>query len=140
MIDPHVANDPLATTDRVLRQFAALWILFFGVIAGWHGLVRERVAVALALAALGILVGFLGLARPQAMRPIFTGLMAITFPIGWVVSHLVLALLFFGVFTPVALLFKLIRRDALGRRRSGQSTYWARRPVASDVRAYFRQS
>jgi hypothetical protein len=140
VIDPQIDDDPLATTDRVLRQFAGLWLVFFGGLACWLGLVRERTSLALALAALALGIGSLGLARPRAMRPIFTGMMAITYPIGWVVSHLALALLFFGVFTPVALLFKLIGRDSLTRRRSDQPSYWARHPVVGDVRAYFRQS
>ena len=67
--------------------------------------------------------------------------MAITYPIGWVVSHVVLAVLFLGVFTPVAVLFRLIGRDALARRRPpDRATYWLPMPAPDDVRSYFRQS
>lgn len=141
MIDPQIAEGPLVVTDRTLRQFAALWILFLGGMACWLGLVRDRAILALVFAGLAVPIGALGLARPQSIRLIFTGMMAVTFPIGWVVSHLVLAVLFFGVFTPVGLFFKLIGRDALARRRRTElPTHWARHPVVSDVRSYFRQS
>jgi hypothetical protein len=54
---------------------------------------------------------------------------------------MVLALLFFGVFTPVALLFKLIGRDVLARhQRPEVPTYWTAHPAVKDVRSYFRQS
>ena len=52
-----------------------------------------------------------------------------------------LAVLFYGLFTPVALLFRLIGRDALSlRRRAGTASYWKPKPAAPAVRSYFRQS
>lgn len=125
---------------RVLRQFAALWLLFFGALACWQWLGRERPAAALALAALAVLVGGPGLVWPQAVRWVYVGCTVATFPVGWVVSQAVLALLFFGVFTPIALVFRMIGRDALGRRYAPeQETYWVPKPAADDPRSYFRQ-
>ncbi|HYB40234.1 MAG TPA: SxtJ family membrane protein, partial [Candidatus Methylomirabilis sp.] len=99
-----------------------------------------RVAVAIACAALALSIGLLGLIRPPAIRPIFVGWMMLVFPIGWVVSHVLLALVFYGLFTPVALVFRLVGRDALalGRRRTARS-YWQARRQASDARQYFKQ-
>lgn len=140
MIDPQITDSPPLTTNRVLRQFAALSILVFGGMAYWQGL-QERSTLALILAGLAVLIGPLGLAKPQAIRFVFVGMTAVAFPIGWLVSHVVLALLFFGMFTPVALLFKLIGRDALARRQRPEvPTYWAAQPVVKNVRSYFRQS
>jgi hypothetical protein len=67
--------------------------------------------------------------------------MAVSMPIGLVVSWLLLALLFYGMFTPVGLFFRLIGRDALCRRyRPDLDTYWAPKAGARDVRSYLRQS
>ena len=141
MIDPEIGDVPLATTDRILRQFAVLSILIFGGMACWQGLIRHHQMLGLVFAALAILIGPLGLVKPQAIRPVFLGMMAMAVPIGWLVSHLALALLFFGVFTPVALFFKLIGRDVLTRRRRPQApTYWTDHPAPRDVHSYFRQS
>jgi hypothetical protein len=53
---------------------------------------------------------------------------------------LVLGLMYFGVITPVALLFRLLGRDALQRRFQPQTdTYWRPKPGATDVHSYFRQ-
>ena len=39
--------------------------------------------------------------------------MVLAFPIGWTVSQVMLALMFFGLFTPIGLVFRLIGRDPL---------------------------
>lgn len=131
---------PFHPSRRTLRQFAALWLVFFGCLAGWQGLVRERVALGWALAGLAVLVGLLGLARPERVRLVYVGWMVLAFPIGWAISNLLLVVLFYGVFTPVGLVFKLIGRDAMARRPHPEhETYWAPKPAATDVRGYFRQ-
>lgn len=141
MIDPYIADAPPAATDRNLRQFAALWIAFFGGLACWHGLLRGRTTLALVPAVIAALVGPLGLVKPRTIGLVFAGSMAAARPVGWLVSHLVLAVLFYGVFMPIALLFRLIGRDALAlRRRPGAPTCWAVHPAVGDVRGYFRQS
>src|SRR5436305_1731572 len=124
---------------RTLRQFAGLWLLFVGGLACWHGLVHDRVILAAVLAILALAVGLLGLIKPRAIRPVFLGCLIVTFPIGWVVSRLLLGVLFYGIFTPVALVFRVIGRDALQRRyRPDQSSYWEAKPMPADTRSYLR--
>jgi hypothetical protein len=132
---------PLNPTSRTLRQFAALWIVFFAGIAAWQYWHHERSTLAVILLVLAVTVGPIGLVRPNLLRPIFVGWMCVAFPIGWVISHIALALLFYGIMTPVAVIFRLSGRDALARRRrSGQDTYWQRKPMPANVQSYYRQS
>jgi hypothetical protein len=142
MIEPDLSHDVAGPiTQRTLRQFGGFWFLFFGALASWQWFVRGHQALALVLIGVGAVIGSLGLLRPEAMRPLFAGLVVLTFPIGWVVSHLLLAILLYGIFTPVAVFFRLIGRDALSVRPHGErETYWVRKPTASDVRSYLRQS
>lgn len=141
MIDPHVPEASVSATNRMLRQFAGVCVLAFGGLAYWQGFVHDHVILALIFAGLALLVGLLGLLKSQAVRPLFTGLMAVTYPIGWLVAHLLLAFLFCGVITPMGLFFRLTGRDALARRhRPHQPTYWLPKSMPSDVRSYFRQS
>ncbi len=64
----------------------------------------------------------------------------LAFPIGWVISHVILALVFYGLFTPLALVFRLIGRDALVLRRSPSARgYWQPRPQVTDPRRYLKQ-
>jgi hypothetical protein len=123
-----------------LRQFAGLWILFFLGLAAWQGLGHGRRAVAAVCAALALSLGPLGLIRPQALRPVFVGWMVLAFPIGWLVSHTLLALVYYGLFTPLALVFRVIGRDALALKRPRAATsYWQVRPQVTDPRRYFKQ-
>ena len=130
---------PFRPTSRTLRQFAGLWLLFFGGLGVWQGLMRERPVVGALLAGLALVVGLLGLVRPQAVRWIYVGWMILAFPVGWAVSRVFLAVTYYGLFTPVGLVFKLIGRDVLARRRDPQRTrYWTVKPAPADVRGYFR--
>lgn len=140
MLDPQTSNHAgPAATDRTLREFAALWLLFFGGFAVAQAMAAHpwRAGV-LALVALAI--GVRGLLRPQAIRLVYAGAMRVTFPIGYVVSRLVLAVLFFLVITPVGVAFRLAGRDCLwiARRPPGES-YWQPKPAASDAASYLRQ-
>jgi hypothetical protein len=129
-----------APSPRKLREFAGLFLLFFVAIAGWrawHGVMDGRTD---ALAALGLAVGGVGLLYPPAIRLVYTGWMIAVFPIGWTVSRLMLAVLFYLVFTPVALVFRLMGRDALRLKRRQTGSYWMDRPAPGNVKEYFRQS
>jgi hypothetical protein len=125
---------------KVLRQFAGLWLVFFVGMAAWrawHGHTGLRTDLT---ALLGLVVGVLGLAAPTAVRYVYLVSMIAAFPIGWAVSRVVLAVAFYGVFTPVAWLFKAIGRDVLVIRRPQVDTYWTVKSSPSKAEEYFRQS
>ena len=132
-----ITFDPPRTT---LRQFGGLWLVFFGGMALWQGLARGRVGQALVLALIAVTIGPLGLVRPDWTRWIYVGWMILAFPIGWTVSQVMLAVMFFGLFTPIGLVFRLVGRDSLHRARSPErSSYWSPKPAPADLRRYFKQ-
>jgi hypothetical protein len=125
-------------TARTLRQFAATWLVVLGGIATsrlWRGQ-TDFVTAVIAVAA--AVVGFAGLIRPGAVRVVYTAAMIVTFPIGWVVSKAVLALLFFLLFTPIAVVFRLVGRDALGLRRRRDTSFWTKYPGERKPEDYLR--
>jgi hypothetical protein len=125
---------------KVLRQFAGLWLLFFGGLALWEILGRGRMEVGWFLALVAVTIGPIGLFRPEWMRLIYVGWMVLAFPIGWTVSQIILLAMFFGLFTPIGLMFRLLGRDPLQRtRRSGLDSYWEPKPVSTDLGRYFKQ-
>jgi hypothetical protein len=137
----HWSDFPTRPSEKMLRQFAGLWLLFFGGLAGWQWLGRDRPLIALAVASLAVVVGVAGLISPRLVRPVFLAWMILAFPVGWVVSNVLLAGLFYGLFTPVGLLWRLTGRDPLRRRgQPDQESYWLPRSAARNVRDYFRQS
>lgn len=131
---------PLSPPPRTLRQFGGLWLLFFLALAGWQGYLRDNAVLGWVLLAVAVVGGAAGLIYPLALRPVFVAALIVTFPIGWVVSQLMLAVLFYLVFTPLGLVFRLFGRDALQLRKPADATtYWTVKPAAVDVRAYFNQ-
>lgn len=128
----------LRPTDRQLRQFGAI-CLFALPLFGWLWGGSWPTIMWLAIA--GGAMAVAGLIVPAALKPIFLVLTIVTFPIGLVVSEVVLAVVYFGVFLPVALIFRLLGRDALQLNRGRQqSTYWQLKKQASGVASYYRQS
>lgn len=133
-----------------LRGFGWICLVAFGAIGGW---IRWRghvfgvdlqpstaVTTAGVLWIVAVLCGLLAAAAPAALRPLYIGLIVLTYPIGFVVSYVVMAILFYGVMTPIGLIFRLIGRDALDRPFDAQArSYWVRRTPTTDVRRYFRQ-
>jgi hypothetical protein len=128
-------------TNRELRQFAGIWFPLFWVIVGgvivWRG---GLLVAAGAIVAVAIGIGIVGLIRPRMMRPMFVGWMCAVFPIGWVVSHLLLAVVFYLVIAPLGLVMRFVGRDKLRMRFEPEArTYWTRRPPTPPASRYFRQ-
>jgi carbamoyltransferase len=140
-IDPLlVDHDQPALSNSLLRQFAVLWLLFCGGFA-YLSYTRERLTAACVVAGLGLAFGPLGFLRPKFIRPLFVLLTTLTSPIGWLVSRVFLAVLYYGVFTPFALLFRLIGRDILCRHKQpDRDSFWTARRATVDIESYFRQS
>lgn len=124
---------------KMLRQFAGLFLVFFVSLAAWRAWNGQADVWAWSLAGMGLVVGTVGLLWPPAIRWVYTGWMIAAFPIGWTVSWLVLAALFYGVFTPVAFVFGLMQRDALRLRRRDRRSYWTAKERPLGVASYFRQ-
>lgn len=134
---------------RTLRQFGFIALGGFGLIGllafrEWMvfsaGLGPARLPVAFACWGLGLLSALLSLVAPSANRPIYVGLALVSYPIGFVLSYVIMAVLFFGIFTPVALVFKVIGRDSLQRRRDRTAaSYWQPPRPARSTDSYFRQ-
>lgn len=124
-----------------LRWFAAIWLSWFFAIGCWVWLYRGNRNEALVLFLVALPIGLIGLIRPAAIRVVYVAATIATFPLGWLVSRLLLGLVFYCLFAPLAIIFRLSGRDALGLQfQSGLRSYWAEKPESNDLRSYFRQS
>ena len=73
-------------------------------------------------------------------RPLYFGWMYATFPIGWIISHTVLAFVFYLVLTPVGLIMRALGHDPMrsGFDREAES-YWIKENPHRNLAGYFRQ-
>ncbi len=81
----------------------------------------------LPIAFLSLLVGLM---RPQYATNVYKIWMIISETIGNLISKMIMAILFFGVFTPVAMLLKLLNKDLLRKKiERNSTTYWSTREL-----------
>ncbi len=135
--------------ERILRQFG--WIALFGfsfvAILAWQewmifagGLGEARETVAACFIGLGVLSAFFSLIFPRANKPIYIILTLLSYPVGFVLSYVIMGLLFFGMITPVAIFFKIIGRDKLDRKFEPEATsYWVDAQGERSKDSYFNQ-
>ena len=125
--------------DRLLRQFGCLCWLLLSVLSAyrWWRDGLDLIAVVQQLAAVSLLL--LAILRPSFLRPLFVAWSIAAFPMGWLVSHLLLFVMYFVVFWPTGFVLRLCGWDPLGLRTCGSGSLWQDRPAASDLRRYFRQ-
>jgi hypothetical protein len=110
------------------------WLLFSKLPAGAVG------PTAWTMAGLGVYCGVMALAAPGLLRPLYLLLSIVGYPIGLVVSLVVMAVLYFLVITPIALVFKAMGRDAMNRKFDpALPSYWIRRRPPASVKRYYRQ-
>jgi hypothetical protein len=128
----------LHPTDRQVRTFGLTSLLALPLAAAFW--TRGSLPAIAYTAAIGGLLGALGIAWPRGLRPLLTALNLVTTPLAWAMHDLVLSLAFLLVVAPVGLVFRLFGRDPLQLKidRSA-STYWQAKEQPRDVRSYFRR-
>ncbi len=124
--------------ERMLRQFGLLCVLFFGLLCCMR-VYQKADGITLLYGAIAAAAGVLALTRPTLLKPVFVGWTIAVFPIGFVMSYLILLCLYFLVFTPVGILLRLSGKDPLRLRSPQSQTCWLDRGKEADRRRYFRQ-
>ena len=100
---------------RGLRRFAistslAIWVIFGGLLPWLFEFDYPKWPwVVLAVAIIW------GLVAPKSLRPVYIGWMKFAFALSKITTPIILGLIFFVVFLPVALIMKVIGRDPMNR-------------------------
>lgn len=133
-----VNTDP---SSRQLRQFGVLWFAFLGFLGAVAWFKGDLTRTAVVLWVLAIVVPAIGWLSPRFMRLVFVAMSYAAFPVGFVVSHVVLALVYYGVLTPIGLLMRIFGYDSMRRRFDADvDSYWIERdPSGTEPKRYFRQ-
>lgn len=125
---------------RELRTFAIALACLCGL-AGLLGLQQDS-AMLFVATWFGLSVACLALAWrvPQAMRHLYLLWMILFYPLRWLISCLLIAVVYYLVITPVGIILRLCGYDLVGKRFDSQAaSYW--KPKTQDRRPadYFRQ-
>ncbi len=116
----------IKTDTSTLRKFGLLLTVFLGILGGISLWKNGNLYPYLFAAALLILI--LSLAYPQALKFIYKPWMMVAIVIGSIVSHVILFILFYLVFTPVGLILRLTGKDLLDEKIiRDKDSYWIER-------------
>ncbi len=127
-------------SPKELRLFGLLLLAFFALVAGIVYWRSESQLAASALVGAGALLCVVYYAVPPWRRWIYLGWIYAAYPIGWCVSTLLLALVYYLVLTPVGLLMRLFRYDPMQKKREpDRPSYWQERAARRSAASYFRQ-
>lgn len=122
-----------------LAWFGLIWLVFFSVIgsiAAARGGLRPTVWLFWAVAVAAV-PGWL---VPAWMRLLYLGMSYLSLPIGFVVSHVVIAAVWYLMFTPIGLVLRAVGYDPLGQKFDPHcKSYWVERGPEPPVDRYFRQ-
>lgn len=125
----------LDTSRKALRSFG---LVVGGVLLGIGAFVwwRHDGAAGTAtyvLAGVGGALVLIGLAAPRVLRPVYRAWMALAVVLGFVMTRVLLTLVFTLVVLPIGLVMRLAGRDPLHRRLDPEaSTYWIRKAYDAD--------
>ena len=110
---------------KTLAEFSEFGLFFIGMVAAPLAYFKGNSTLAAALWVVAVVLRLAGWIRPEVLRYPFLGLTLAAWPIGLVVSNVLIGVLYFVVLTPIGLALRLLGRDPLAQRFDpNASTYW----------------
>ena len=133
-----INKDP---SKNELRWFGLLFAAFCGVLGLMIWWQFDALHVSKVLWIIGPAVAVIFYAVPPLRKPIYLGFIYLTFPIGLVLSNILMGITYYLVLTPTGLLVRLFRGDPMTRKLDKQATtYWIQRKPVTDNATSFKHS
>ncbi len=129
----------LDPTKRDLNIFGLMLIGFTALVGGLVWWKFSSPLAAKYIWGIGAALAVVFFLVPPLRLPIYKGWLYAAFPIGWTISHIVLAITFYLVITPIGLVMRLFRDPMHRKPDPSLTTYWSPRQQVRDVKRYYRQ-
>jgi len=128
----------IKSTPKQLRRFGLLVSGVILAIAAYNYFFGNPALVY--LANIAVILGIGALVYPHPLKPIYWVWMALAVVLGWIMSRVILTILFYVVLTPIGLIGRLLGKRflPLGIDKARQ-TYWEKRSQQSDPKACEKQ-
>ena len=133
-------NEKQKITRKQLRTFGMALTVFLGVI-GLIQFLKGNEPTNFWFWGAAALILVTTLSVPILINPIYRAAMFIAHILGWINTRIILGLLYYFLFTPIALIMRLMGRDPLHRKLDKQAkTYWkVRENIPFSKEHYLRQ-
>lgn len=114
------------------KKFGILFTCMFAFAATYF-YYTESISLAYSIAAASVFFCIITLLKPDILLPLNILWMRIGVLLGVLVSPIVLGIIFFGVFTPIAIIMRLSGRDELRLKFNKKPSHWIlrREPIKS---------
>jgi hypothetical protein len=132
--------EQLPRDSKALQRFATVLSSALLLIAALFFFLKRDAGTTLCFAAVIVLLLAAALVRPNLLRPLYVGWMALAFALGAVVSRVILTLFFYAILTPIALALRLFGKDFLHKKlKQERASYWITRPVREEKKEDYQR-
>lgn len=130
--------DLASTPSRSMRRWFGLSLaVLLAIVAFMASKFAEPLNAAILFAA--IAVAFVYYSIPATQLAIIRFWQYITFPLAWIVGHLLFGLIYFGVVLPVGIALRIRGYDPLRLKPVRRDSYWHDRSPPPPTERYFKQ-
>ena len=136
MVDHGLVSIDRQPQQATLRSFGLALVFVCGARAAWSW-TNNAYTSATIMTGLGVALASVALWRPSVLHRPYVLLGVLSYPLRWLLSHLVLAIVYFAVITPIACGVRTARR--LRARDETPQSHWRHSPPRGDKPSYFRQ-
>ena len=115
--------------------------LFFSIVfllIGIYYYFLSVIILAILFLSLALFFLILTITRPKLLLPLNKLWMRLGLILGSIISPIMLGIIFFGLFTPIAILMRLFSRDELRLKLKPQSSFWRIRDTSKQVVESFK--
>jgi hypothetical protein len=111
---------------KTLRKFGITMGIAFLVIT-FLILIKHRYSIMPAIIISAVFF-VMALLLPLVLKPVYIAWMRFAYVLGWINTRLILAIMFYLIFTPIGLALRLLRKDLLERKKGeGELSYWKKK-------------
>ncbi len=122
--------EKLSLDNKTLKRYGVTMFVAL-VIIGTILLVKHKPGFVWLYAAGGMFL-ISGITIPSSLKQVYIAWMKLAFVLGWINTRIILALMFYLVFTPIGLAMKLFGKDLLDRKiEKDKQSYWIKREAKS---------
>ena len=120
------------------RKFGFFFTAVFLIVAGYSYHINSNVWPYI-LCLIGLIFFVVTIVKADILLPLNKLWMKIGLLLGIVISPIIMGIIFFGIFTPIAILMRLFKRDELRLQFKRQTTHWINRESIEETDSFKQQ-
>ena len=109
------------------KRFGIFFSFIFAILTLYFFYIEKLILLSCVFAFLSLIFLILSLIKDTLLLPLNKIWMRFGIILNFVVSPLILAIIFFCLFVPIALLMNIFQRDELKLKKNNNNTYWIKR-------------